>query len=319
MSKTGLSEYDLKYVETRIKEALYRESPALGYARANGLIKKVPPGKRTSTFWKNDKMPKPKIIDRLSGADDAKVTMQPTDTDIIHFGIKVKVNQMSLDAAANNQLLANRDLIALSINEQLQKFIEMEDAFILNGTNMYDYDSSDPLQGTSIATGTMNGFTSISGGEGTDDVMTAQNDFEATVNTAIKAMAAAGISAPVDIISDFDVWNAAGEGNNYFSTVGEKEREKIIKRSDVRQWIPMIHAENGDGDHHMAIMQPKVRNKPSFHVVMSYENQVYPAYDGALSGDGNYEFFIVAGLAVEEVRANAVQRTGGTLTTLTLT
>jgi len=326
MSYRALTDRQVEYLEKQIQLESYIRTRMYSYFKTNGLISPVGPGLDEAITTILRKLKPGQISMGVQSLPDSHMRLDPITTKMAIIGTVIVANVKDVDAWRHNSgaIGKNTNLISLAVAEQIQEFYDFIDRFCYYGDDIQDPLDLDDLVGAGEFTGVMNGFTAIGGGAGGDDDVTAAGDYIATCDAAIKALKQAGWdSDQYYIFSDLDSWNAAAAGNNFYSTTGLIERDRVIERPDIKSWQSSANCyDNAGTAYRMAFMSPQMsaaskgqlkRTKPH-RLLQGYEFKVFPLYNGGLDRQLNYNIALVHSLAIEETHPTSIQRTG----TLTL-
>lgn len=315
------------YLQQGIRDYAYTVADALTYFKTFNLIDPVPKGvpKVTTTIF--EKMQPGQIGFGLEHVPVAKPLAKEVTTQLAVFASIVQLNKQQIDLWKNqtSPRIQSGSLLARAIDQQLKAMVQQIDNFLFWGDDMRSVNVLDNanLLNSGTWTGLMNGFTTLAGGTGKDNDVTAANDYWDTVSNMIKALKQAGHNSKQYIIfSDMDTYNAAGTGNNFYSTTGAHENDLIIARHDVASWISSPNCyDNSESDYRLAVTTPsfstidprgnlvKSQVKP-YRLLMGYDFEIVPIFNGALDMQFNVNIGVLVSLALEETYSTAVQHTG---------
>ena len=315
------------YLQYGIKDYAYAVADALGYFKAYDLIEYVPKGvpKVTSTIF--EKMQPGQIGFGLEHVPVTKPHAKEVDTTLAVFASIVQLNKLQLDLWRHqtSPKIQDGSLLARAIDQQMKAMIQQIDNFLFWGDDMCSVNVLDnaALLNSGTWTGMLNGFTNLASGAGTDDNVSAANDYWYTIDAYIKALKIAGHNSKQYIVfSDLDTWNAAGATNNFYSTTGAHENDLCVARSDVAAWIASPNAyDNSGSDYRMCVTTPRFKSidprgneqehpvKP-YVVKMGYDFELVPIFGGQMDMQFNVNIGVLTSLAIEETYATAIQRSG---------
>jgi hypothetical protein len=174
-------------------------------------------------------------------------------------------------------------------------------------------------------TGIFNGGTAYAAGiDGGNDLQVA-GDYLDTVEGMIQTLRASyHIQKQYLLLSDETTWRYASNENQFYSTVGITERQRVLEKKEILDWMRSPNfIDNTGAKYRMAIIAPKPVPKTvsggkgpqsNLSIYQSYDYDVLFDFNGGMSGL-NYVFYIIKGFKLVEHRATANQRSG----TLTLT
>lgn len=315
------------YLQYGIKDYAYTVADALGYFKAFDLIEYVPKGvpKVTSTIF--EKMQPGQIGFGIEHVPVAKPHAKDIDTTLAVFASIVQLNKMQLDLwrYQTSPKIQDGSLLARALDQQLKSMVQQIDNFLFWGDDMQAKNvlDNDRRLNSGTWTGMLNGFTTLQAGAGTDDDVTAANDYWYTIDAYIKALKQAGHNSKQYIIfSDMDTWGAAGATNNFYTTTGAHENDLVVARADVSAWIVSPNAYDNSGtDYRMMLTTPRFKSidargneqehpvKP-YVIKMGYDFEMVPIYGGQMDMQFNTNIGILVSLAIEETYPTAIQRSG---------
>lgn len=316
MSYSALTDNQIKYIQQRIENATWQSTAFLRFFRNHeGLIKNVGKGHpKKHIFATFEKMNPGQISAGFHDLPDSHIRINETTTNLMLLATKVVIPQTWRDAWASNRLIGEGDMLTQVLNQQLSAFYNQVDQFIAQGDSMKDPLTDDHSAGESQYTGLFNGFTNLSAGDGGDDDVTAAGDYISTFTNYKNALKAAGFDAMHSylIMSTIGTEAAAEQGNNiYTSNIPTTERDAIMARDDVADWIATTNAENASGEDQILVTAPYTNEgDPNYRLVQGYSFDVFPLYAGGLGPTGMYELVVAWSGAIEEIRATSVQRSG---------
>ena len=319
-----LTANQITVIERKIHNASWNATKLLNFFRVhNGLILNIGRGQIKHTITKWEKMKPGQISGSLQDLPDSHGRLTETTTTLAMLATKVVIPVQMRDAWASTDRVGVGDMLDQTVQKQLLAMYQQVDQFIANGDAMKTPLTNDFAAGEGKFTGLFNGFTSFSGGIGEDDDVTAAGDYLATFLNAKTDLKNAGFdSAKYFILSDVDTAAGAEQGNNLYTTyIPTTEKDIIMKREDVIDWIDTPTALTASSEKKMVILTPYTstpdgaQGSPAFRLIQGYDFAVIPLYNGGLGPTMAYEIAVVWSGALEEIHSEAVRNTGA----LTLT
>jgi hypothetical protein len=315
MSYANLTDRQLQIIQRRIMSASWNATQFYSYFQAHkGLVNNVGKGIITHITTKWEKMKPGQISRGFQDLPDSHPRFTEVTTTLCELATKVVIPVQERDAWASNNQVGSGDKVQQTIQKQILALTNQVDQFLAQGDLMKTPLADDKAAGESKYTGLFNGFTTLGGGDGGDNNMTAAGDYISDFSNRVKALINAGFEAEKYIImSDVDTWQAAQKGNNLYtggSTVST-EMDAVMARKDVQTWIKSPNAQNSSSQSQILVTTPYTSmGEPAYRLHQGYNFDVIPLYGGGLGPSAMYEIIVAWSGAIEELHATAVQRSG---------
>jgi hypothetical protein len=327
MSFQALTDRQVEFITREIQLESYHRTRAYSYFKANNLIEPIGQGLRKTRTNVLKKMKPGQISFGTESLPDSHMRIDLVTSKVALIGTIVVLNKRDLDAwKSNSSNIRSRQggPMGFAVAEQIQELYDFVDRFLFYGDDIRNPIDNEDWVGAGDFTGLMNGFSSHAGGAGSDNNTSAAGDYMITCDRMIKKLKEAGWDSDQYVIfSDLTVWNAAASGNNFYSTMGNIERDIVIQRSDIASWQASPNCiDNAGTAYRMALTSPSVgkgakgrkkRTKP-YKLLESYPFSVFPLYGGGMDKQMNYNVAVIWSGVLEETHADALYRTA-TLTT----
>ena len=327
MSYMAITNRQVEFIQREVQKESFFRTRAYSYFKANGLIKPIGAGLRVARDNVLKKMKPGQISFGMESLPDSVMRLDAITGKIVLLGTIVTMNKRDLDAWKSNSSgikSGQGGPMGQAVAEQIQTLYDQVDKFLFWGDDMSGPLDNDDWSGAGDFTGMMNGFSGYAGGAGSDNNMSAAGDYTITCDRMIKKLKEAGWDSDQYVIfSDLSTWNGAANGNNFYSTTGLIERDRVIERQDIASWQASPNCIDAAGTaYRLAVTSPsagkgskgrKTRTKP-YCLYESYPFSVFPLYGGGMDKQLNYNIAIIWSGRLQELHANSLYRTA----TLTL-
>jgi len=326
MSLVGFSQNVERQFKDGVLGYLLPSDDLASYFEANNLTENVGRGQDRITYLKLQENEGGSLNSTIHNYNTIVPAWEEVSTGLDYLVARVVLSRQSVDKFSTGKWLRG-DLIRDTLDIVIPKMKNQFDQLIAWGGEYKDTpDALDVFAGSSAGiTGIFNGGTAYSGGLGSDNDMQSSDDYLDTVDGMIQTLRASyHIQEKYLLLSDDNTWRYAGNENQFYSTVGITERQRIMERKDIADWM---HSPNFIDDtgvkYRMAMIAPLPRAgtvvggkgpQSNVSIYNSYDYDVMFDYNGGMSGL-NYTFYVIKGFKLVEHRSTAIQRTG----TLTLT
>jgi len=313
-----------KTIRNYVQEFILVQPTLWNFFKSNGLVRNIGEGQDKETYfdWKQ-----PEGAQMAASIHDANVIspqLGETTVGLLYLVCKIQISKQDVDKFKGNQFVGG-NLIKETVNRTIPVMVNQVDQFLAWGDEMKDEVSLDPFSGTGEFTGIFNGGTAIGGGIDADDDMQTAGDYLATVANQRKALLTAGHSMPqYMIMSDLDTELYAQLENQFYSTVGVTEHQRVLEKKYIKDWMASPNfIDKSEVKYRMAMIAPKQRIRrgkgkgsivPTMELVQGYPFSIHPEHNGG-TNNGYYEWLCIWSGRLIEYYATANQRTG----TLTLT
>lgn len=309
-----------KLITSKLKSYLLVTPSLYNFMKTIGNVDTLPLGHKRFQYFDIKKPDGARMASTIHNANIISPQWGDTNVGLLTLVGKIQISAEDWDRYRTGQWIKG-DLVQDTINMVVPVMLNQVDQFIAWGDEMkspVDADL-DAFQGSGAHTGIFNGGTEINAGLDEDEDMTAAGDFLNTVQRMRKALRAAGHEqAKYPILSDLDTAIAATDGNQFYSTVGIDEKQRIREKKWVSEWMDSDNfIDYTEAKYRMAMIAPKQNNNNSrnkgmannFELVESYPFTVKPLHNGGLSSDGYFESLIIWRGAFVEYHTTAIQRT----------
>jgi hypothetical protein len=323
-SYQALTQKQVEVVERSIHAATWSATKMLAFFRSQpGLILNIGEGQMQHTFTKWEKMNPGQVSGTLQSLPDSHPRLEETTTNLAMLATKIVIPVVYRDAWASNTRVGGGDMLQAVLQQQMYALYKQVDQFLLHGDEMKDPLTNDFGAGEGTFTGLLNGFTTLAAGIGADNNTSAAGDYVDFVVDAKVALKTAGIDHDAYfLLSDTTTAGAAETGNNLYTTyVPTTEKDIILKRTDVIDWIDTPNAQNASSEQFIAMFHPYKTlpgnggpGEPAFRLIQGYDFKVIPLYGGGVGPNMSYELAVVWSGALEEDTSTAVQHSGALTT-----
>lgn len=300
-------------------------TPSLyNFFKANGLVRQIPPGQDRLTYLTVDEPEGGRLTSSLHDYNVNAPQWREVSTGLFYLVSKIILSKQDVDKHRNGKWLRG-DLIRDTINLVMPKMVNQVDNLIAWGDeSRQSVDALEAFRGSGEFTGIFNGGTELAGGiDGGNDMQVA-GDYLATVGNHRKALRTAGHELDqYMVLSDLNTELFAGLENQFFTTVGVTEHQRVLEKKYIRDWMASANFIDLSGvKYRMVMLAPRQNNNPvgargsnnNFELYMGYNFEVHPDANGGTI-DNYYIWYIITSLRFVEYYPTAIQRTG----TLTLT
>lgn len=324
MSFQTLTDRQVEFIEKEIQLESYHRTRAYSYFKTFGLIKPIGRGLRKTRSNVLKKMKPGQISFGTESLPDSYMRLDLVTNKVCLIGTIVVMNKRDIDAWKSNSsgIGGSRQggPMGFAIAEQIQELYDYVDKFLFFGDSIRAPIDNEDWVAAGDFTGLMNGFSTLSGGAGSDDNTSAAGDYMITCDRMIKKLKEAGWDSDQYVIfTDLTTWNAAAAANNFYSTMGNIERDIVIQRTDISSWQASPNCIDTAGTaYRIAITSPapgkgakarKKRTKP-YRLLESYPFSVFPLYGGGMDKQLNYNVAVIWAGVLEETHPTALYRTG---------
>jgi len=312
-----------KTVERYIWEFVLVQPTLWNFFNENGLVRNIGEGidKLTYFDWK-----KPDASQMSSSIHDANVISPrfgETTVGLLYLACKIQISKQDVDKFKNNQFTGG-NLIRETIQRTIPVMVNQVDQFLAWGDEMRSpVKAFDPFRGSGEFTGIFNGGSVTAGGIDDDNDMQIAGDYLATVVNMRNAFKSAGHDMPkYPIFSDLQTDKYSELENQFYSTVGISERQRVLEKKYIADWHSSYNfLDYTAAKYRMAMIAPKQRVGrgaraivPTIELVQGYPFTIHMEHNGG-TNNGYYEWLLIWSGRLIERYATAIQRTG----TLTLT
>lgn len=322
MSLVGFSQNVERQFKNGILGYLLPGDELASYFEANNLRENVGKGQDRITYMKVQKPEGGILSPTIHNANTVVPAWEEVTTGLDYLVARIILSKQSVDKFSTGKWLRG-DLIRDTLDLVMPQMKNQFDQLLAWGYEYQDTPDALDIYADSHITGIFNGGTAYGGGLGGDNDMQQADDYLDTVDGMIQALRAAyHKQEQYLLLSDENTWRYAGNENQFYSTVGITERQRILERKDIKKWM---HSPNFIDDsgvkYRMAMiapLSPKIVGgkgpQSNVSIYDSYDYDVLFDFNGGTS-NLNYVFYIIKGFKLVEHRSTAIQRTG----TLTLT
>jgi hypothetical protein len=325
MSFIGWSQNVARQFKSGVLGWLNLEPTLYNYFRANGLKENVGEGQTRLTYLKAIEPKGGMLTNSMHNWYTDKVRWDEVTTGLDYLNLRVIISREDVDKHRTGKWLRG-DLVQDTLDMEMPKIINQWDQLLAWGEEYAD--SPTDLEFTSenagTITGIFNGGTTYDAGLGGDKDMQTADDYLDTVDGMIQALRTAKhVQDKYLLLSDETTWRYAGNENQFYSTVGITERQRIMERKDIFDWMHSPNFADDSGvKYRMAMIAPKPKRPPikgkgpnnNISLYVGYDNKVLFDYEGGM-GNLHYVMYIINSFKLVEHRSTAIQRTD----TLTLT
>jgi len=303
--------------ENRIRGFLLTKPSLYNYFKANGLVHNVGAGQDRVTYLAVSEPDSGRLTSNLH--DYTNIVPQWTEVSVglNYLVYRILISKDDVDRFSTHNWLRG-NLIQDTIDQVMPKAIDDLDKILAWGDSASNLNSPEQqFYGSNRVTGIFNGGTTIGGGIDGDDDMQNAGDYIATVETMLNAMRAAKHDLDQYMLfSDLTTYKYAALENQFYSTVGITERQRILEMKEIKDWETSPNFNNGSS-YRMAMIAPRQNNTPigdknvqnNVELFMGYDFEVYPDANGGLV-DNYYIWHLVISFRLVEHRSTAIQRTG---------
>jgi len=326
MSLVGFSQNVERQFKDGVLGYLLPGDDLASYFKANGLIENVGRGQDRITYMKVQKPEGGALSSTIHNYKTVVPAWEEVTTGLDYLVARIILSRQSVDKFKTGKWLRG-DLIRDTLDLVMPQMKNQFDQLIAWGGEYQDTpDAMDVFAGSSAGiTGIFNGGTAYAAGiDGGDDVQEA-GDYLDTIEGMIQTLRASyHIQDQYLVLSDERTWRFAGNENQFYSTVGITERQRIHEKKEVLKWMRSPNFIDSTGlKYRIAVIAPKPTPasvsggkgpQNNLSIYESYNFDVLFDFNGGMSGL-NYVFYIIKGFKLVEHRSTANQRSG----TLTLT
>lgn len=304
----------IKFIQSEIEEQVWIEPELTNFFEINNLIRQIPEGLLTyeTTMW--EKLPVGRVSADASNLPDSIPAFKTQLTKLALFGIKVVIPYTVLDAFKNNPLHEGGDLMARTINQQLNPLRNQTEQFLAYGDDTLNAFYNDDFNGAGVFKGIFNGGKVFGAGDGGEDGMVANGDLIATIATATTNLKKAALKKPKYMMfSDPTTYQKMQQGNHYSGTPMKTEKDTALEREDVAGWIDSVNffAGSAPTTSKILITTPTTRRgRPAYRLIRGYDYKIIPLNGGYPNGKLQYETGIISSMALEFLFQDAVQVSG---------
>lgn len=307
--------------QSAINEFVIVKPSLYNYFKANGLVRSVPEGTERYTIYDRKTPINPRIGYDVHNPPIVEPEFARTNVSLITLTSRVQISAKHVDVYRDAPHGQGGNLVQETVRSLMPIYMKKVDQFLAWGDELKATAPVELKSALGDKTGILNGGTAIGGGLDEDNNMTAFGDYIATVITAENALRAGGYNtAPFPIISDLTTQKQSELGNNFNSTVGITDRDRVEGKSYIQMWDASDNFIDTSGvKYRMAMFAPTVQDRrgslvKTMELLEGYKYAVKPQAGGQLVNNYYQTDVWWSGVFVEHY-STAIQRTG----TLTLT
>lgn len=321
MSLVGFSQNVARQFKDGVLGYLLPDDDLASYFQANGLVENVGKGQDRITYQKVQKPEGGALGSTIHNYNTVVPAWEEVTTGLDYLVSRIVLSRQSVDKFKTGKWLRG-DLIRDTLDLVMPQMKNQFDQLLAWGGEYQDTPAgADVFAGSGQGiTGIFNGGTEYGAGLGGANDMQDAGDYLDTVDGMIQTLKASYHKQDQYLIlSDPTPWRYAGNENQFYSTVGITERQRIMERKDVYDWMYSPNFIDDSGvKYRMAIIAPKPAARlvhggkgpqSNVSIYTSYDFDVLFDYNGGMSGL-NYVFYIVKGFKLVEHRSTAIQRSG---------
>ena len=324
MAYSALTNNMQTHIQREIEYTSYSKAKMYAWFKTLGLFKPVGKGVVSHTYTKLEKMEPGEIIASLSAIPISTPRFTEATSTLMLIGTKISLSKLIIDRWMSSNLV---DVAFQQVlNEQMKAITTQVDQCLSYGDTLKRPRTGDDAAGQSVFSGMFNGGTTFAAGDGADDDMTAAGDFISSIVNAIKALENAEHEGKkYFIFSDNNTYHQAELGVHQLKTQDfVTEIDAINRRKDIQSWIHSPNFTNPSAEKRIVVtnpynnLNPKVESKEkslAYRMLIGYDFEVTPLFNGGLSGQGNYEWIILWSGVLQIINSGSIQASGN----LTLT
>lgn len=320
----GWSQNVARQFRDYIKGYLLTTPSLYNYFKANGLKTNVGEGQDRFTYLSVEEPEGGRLVSNIHDYNTIQPQWTETSVGLDHLVARIILSKQDVDRYRTGNWLRG-DLVQDTINLTMPKIMNQMDQLLAWGDEYADSpDALEVFRASGEITGIFNGGTAYAAGIDGDEDMQTAGDFIFTVEGMRDALQTA--KHDLDkymLLSDLTTYRYAAVENQFYSTVGITERQRIMEYNWIADWMRSTNfIDRSAAKYRMAMIAPTQKQgaiggkgpQSNFELFMSYDFAVHPDAGGQTI-DNYYVWYIICGFKLVEYRTTAIQRSG----TLTLT
>lgn len=323
MATVAWSQNVARQFKPYIEGFLLAPATLYNFFKANGIKTAIGKGVDRFTYLEAKEPEGGMLTDSIHNYNTVAPYWAEQTTGLDYLVARVVLSRGDVDKYKNGNWLRG-DLIADTMNMLMPKMINQMDQLLAWGDEYQDTVDLEVFAASGEITGIFNGGTAYGAGlDGDDDMQTAQ-DYIDTVNGMINALKTAHHHLDQYLIlSDLTTERYSKNENQFYSTVGITEHQRILEMKAVKDWIASENfIDNSAVKYRMAMLAPTQKQgaiagkgpQGNFELFMGYDFDVHFDANGGTI-DNYFIFYMTCSFKLVEYRSTAIQRSG----TLTLT
>jgi len=323
MATVAWSQNVARQFKPYIEGFLLAPATLYNFFKANGIKTAIGKGVDRFTYLEAKEPEGGMLTDSIHNYNTVAPYWEEKTTGLDYLVARVVLSRGDVDKYKNGNWLRG-DLIADTMNMVMPKMINQMDQLLAWGDEYQDTVDLEVFAASGEITGIFNGGTAYGAGLlGGNDMQTAQ-DYIDTVNGMINALKTAHHHLDQYLIlSDLTTERYSKNENQFYSTVGITEHQRILEMKAVRDWIASENfIDNSGVKYRMVMIAPTQKQgafggkgpQGNFELFMGYDFDVHFDANGGTI-DNYFIFYMTCSFKLVEYRSTAIQRSG----TLTLT
>ncbi len=318
MSMIGWSQNVARQFRDYIKGWLVAVPSLYNYFVANDLKTNVGEGQDRFTYLAAEEPEGGRLVSNIHDYNTIQPQWVEESVGLDHLVARIILSKQDVDRYRTGNWLRG-DLVQDTINLVMPKVMNQMDQLLAWGDEYPDSpDALEVFRSSGEITGIFNGGTEYRAGIGGDEDMQEAGDYIFTVEGMRDALKTA--KHDLDqymLLSDLTTFRFAAVENQFFSTVGITERQRIFEYKWIKDWMNSVNFIDRTGiKYRMAMIAPQQKNpavggkgpQKNFELFMSYDFAVHPDAGGQTI-DNYYVWYIICGFKLVEYRSTAIQRT----------
>ena len=311
-----------KLITNKLKRYLLVTPSLYNFMKSIGNVETLPLGHKRFQYFDIKKPDGARMASTIHNANIISPQWGEVSAGLLTLVGKIQISAEDWDRYRTGQWLKG-DLVQDTIEMVVPIILNQVDQFIAWGDEMKNPvdPTLDPFVGSGEFKGIFNGGTAIAAGIDQDNDVTQAGDYLDTVHRMRKALRETGHEQKAyPLFSDLDTAYNATTGNNFYSTTGITEKQRILEKKWITGWKDSANfIDRTEKKYRMAMIAAKQNNtnaggrkgmKNNFELIESYPFVVKPLHNGGLSSDAYYESLIIWRGAFVIYHDTAIQRTG---------